>query len=265
MVGRRLAWVPDQAAATGFATLRSLLRAPEVKMMLLSPIILGGFLMTSRLARGNTIGIPIEFRPLMALGLVVTLIVSMSPLFQNQFGYDRSAFRMFVLCPAPRWQILLGKNLALAPIVLVAGAIFLGALEFFFPLRVTDFLATLVELLSAYLIVCLVGNQMSILLPSAVRQGSMRSSSDTKTLRVLAKLGAMLGQLVCFVPLAIPIGVSYLVEMLPWGRWVPAYLIGALAVSVATMFVYRSLLEYQGGLLHRRELRILDAVTAKED
>jgi hypothetical protein len=31
------------------------------------------------------------------------------------------------------------------------------------------------------------------------------------------------------------------------------------------MFVYRSLLEYQGGLLQRRELRILDAVTAKED
>jgi ABC-2 type transport system permease protein len=265
MVSKSLPWVPEQAAATGFATLRSLLRAPEVKMMLLSPFILGGVFLASRFARGSTIGIPIEFRPMMALGIVVTLIVSISPLFQNQFGFDRSAFRTFVLCPAPRWQILLGKNLALAPIVLVAGAIFLGALEFLFPLRPTDFLATFVELLSAYLIVCLVGNQMSILLPSAVRPGSMRSSSDTKTLRVLARLGAMLGQLVAFVPLAIPIGFNYLVEMFPWGRWVPAYLIAALAVSVATIIVYRSVLDYQGGLLQRRELRILEAVTAKED
>jgi len=264
MVGRSLPWVPDQAAATGLATLRSLLRAPEVKMMLLTPLILGGVIMASRLAgRGGT-PVPPAFRPMIALGIVVTVVVSLSQLFQNQFGFDRSAFRIFVLSPAPRRQILLGKNLALAPIVAGAGALFLGILEFVLPLRPTDLLATLVEMLTAYLIVCLVGNQMSILLPSAIRQGSMRSS-ETKVVRVLARFLAMLGMLVAFVPLVIPIGVGYLVEQFSWGEWIPTYLILSLLVALTTLFVYRIVLDYQGGLLQRRELRILEAVTTKDD
>jgi ABC-2 type transport system permease protein len=266
MVGKSLPWVPDQAAATGLATLRSLLRAPEVKMMLLTPIIIGGVVMTGRLAgRGGAGAVPVTFRPMIALGIVTTIVVSLSQLFQNQFGFDRSAFRMFVLCPAPRWQILLGKNLALAPIVAIAGAIFLGIMEFLFPLRPTDFLATFVELLTAYLIGCLVGNQISILLPAAVKQGSMRSSSDTKILRVLARLAAMLGQLVAFVPLVLPLGIDYLVQQFPWGEWIPAYLIFSLLVALVTLFVYRIVLDYQGGLLQRRELLILEAVTTKDD
>jgi hypothetical protein len=36
-------------------------------------------------------------------------------LLGNQFGLDRTGFRMLVLSPMPRWQILLGKNLALLP------------------------------------------------------------------------------------------------------------------------------------------------------
>jgi ABC-2 type transport system permease protein len=264
MVGRSLPWVPEQAAATGLATLRSLLRAPEVKMMLLTPLIFGGVIMASRLAgRGGT-PVPPAFRSMIALGIVVTVVVSLSQLFQNQFGFDRSAFRIFVLSPAPRRQILLGKNLALAPIVAVACFIFLGILEFMFPLRLTDLLATFVELVTAYLIVCLVGNQMSILLPSAIRQGSMRSS-ETKVVRVLARFLAMLGMLVAFVPLVIPLGVGYLVEQFAWGEWIPTYLILSLLVALITLFVYRAVLDYQGGLLQQRELRILEAVTTKDD
>jgi hypothetical protein len=264
MVGKSVPGVPDQAAATGLATLRSLLRAPEVKMMLLTPFIFGAVIMASRLAsRGNT-EIPAGFRSMIALGIVVTVVVSLSQLFQNQFGFDRSAFRTFVLSPAPRRQILLGKNLALAPIVAVAGVIFLGILELMFPLRITHLLATLVELLTAFLIVCLVGNQMSILLPSAIRQGSMRSS-ETKIVRVLARFVATLGMLVAFVPLLLPIGVDYLVQQFPWGEWIPAYLILALVLALVTLFVYRIVLDYQGGLLQRNELRILEAVTTKDD
>jgi hypothetical protein len=264
MVAKSLPWVPDQAAATGLATLRSLLRAPEVKMMLLTPLILGAVIMASRLAgRGGT-PVPPGIRPIIALGIVVTVVVSLSQLFQNQFGFDRSAFRTFVLSPAPRRQILLGKNLALAPIVAAAGVIFIGILEFMFPLRPTDLLATLVELLTAYLIVCLVGNQMSILLPSAVRQGSMRSS-ETKVVRVLARFLAMLGMLVAFVPLTLPIGIDYLAQQFPWGEWIPTYLILSLLLALVTLFVYRIVLDYQGGLLQQRELRILEAVTTKDD
>ena len=270
MVGKSLPWVPEQAAATGLATLRSLLRAPEVKMMLLTPALLGVVMMTTRLAgRGGGAPVPAEIRSVLALAIVVTVVVSLSQVFQNQFGFDRSAFRVFVLSPAPRRQILLGKNLAMVPIVAGAGIVFLGILEFMFPLRLSEFLATLVEMVSAFLIVCLVGNQMSILLPSAIRQGSMRSS-DTKVLRVLLQLVAMLGLVVAFVPLALPLGVDYLLQTFllrqyAWGEWIPVYLILSLLVAVVILLVYRTVLNYQGGLLQRRELQILQAVTTKDD
>jgi ABC-2 type transport system permease protein len=269
LLARNLPGVPEQAAATALATLRALVRAPEVKMMLLTPILLGGVFFTTRLANRGGAPIAMELRTVIALGAVVTVTVSLSQLFQNLFGFDRSAFRMFVLSPASRREILLGKNLALAPIVLGAALIFLGILEFMFPLRPTELLATLVELLSAFLIVCLVGNQMSILLPSAVRQGSMRNS-DTKVLRVLARFVAMLGLMVAFVPLAIPPGLDYLaqtffLQQYAWGKWIPVYLILSLLLALVTLLVYRTVLDYQGGLLQRRELRVLEAVTTKDD
>jgi ABC-2 type transport system permease protein len=269
LVGKSLPWVPEQAAATGLATLRSLLRAPEVKMMLLTPIILGVVMMTTRLAGRGNAPVPPEIRSVLGLAIVVTVVVSLSQVFQNQFGFDRSAFRTFVLSPAPRRQILLGKNLAMVPIVAGASVIFLGILEFMFPLRPTELLATLVEMLSAFLIVCLVGNQMSILLPSAIRQGSMRSS-DTKVLRVLLRFVAMLGLLVAFVPLVLPLGIDYLarqflLQQFAWVEWIPIYLILSLLVALVTLFVYRTVLDYQGELLQRRELRILEAVTTKDD
>jgi ABC-2 type transport system permease protein len=269
LLARNLPGVPEQAAATALATLRALVRAPEVKMMLLTPILLGGVFFTTRLVNRGGAPIAMEFRTAIALGVVVTVTVSLSQLFQNLFGFDRSAFRMFVLSPASRREILLGKNLALAPIVLGAGLIFLGILEFMLPLRPTELLATFVELLCAFLIVCLVGNQMSILLPSAVRQGSMRNS-DTKVLRVLARFVAMLGLMVAFVPLAIPPGLDYLAQTFflhqyAWGKWIPVYLILSLLLALVTLLVYREVLDYQGGLLQRRELRILEAVTTKDD
>jgi ABC-2 type transport system permease protein len=270
LVGGNVPWVPEQAAATGLATLRSLLRAPEVKMMLLTPTLLGVVMMTTRLAsRKGVAPVPAEIRSVLGLAIVMTVVVSLSQVFQNQFGFDRSAFRIFVLSPASRRQILLGKNLAMAPIVGVAGLVFLGILEFMFPLRLSEFLATLVEMVSAFLIVCLVGNQMSILLPSAIRQGSMRSS-DTKVLRVLLRFVAMLGLLVAFVPLAVPLGLDYLArqflfEQFGWLDWVPIYLILSLLVAVVILLVYRTVLDYQGELLQRRELRILEAVTTRDD
>ena len=121
------------------------------------------------------------------------------------------------------------------------------------------------ELLSAYLIVCLVGNQMSILLPVNC---AARFDAALRTPRCSACWPAslaMLGQLVAFVPLVIPIGVDYLIHQFSWGQWIPAYLIISLLMALVLLFVYRNVLEYQGGLLQRRELRILEAVTAKED
>src|SRR5207248_4705457 len=113
MLEQHVPWVSEQAAAIALGGFRSLLRAPEAKMMLLTPIILVvvfGSMFLGR--RGDP---PEMVRPLMGFGAMATVLLGMVQLLGNQFGFDRSGFRVFVLCPARRRDILLGKNLAFAP------------------------------------------------------------------------------------------------------------------------------------------------------
>ena len=58
------------------------------------------------------------------------ILLTMIQLVGNQFGFDRSGFRVYVLCAAPRRDILLGKNLAVAPLALGFSLVFVLACWF---------------------------------------------------------------------------------------------------------------------------------------
>ena len=62
-------------------------------------------------------------------------------LMANQFGFDRDGFRVFVLSAARRRDILMGKNLSFAPLVLGMAAIVLVTLQAVCPMRWDHFLA----------------------------------------------------------------------------------------------------------------------------
>ena len=263
LVERRLPWAPEEAAATAFANLRALARAPEAKMMLLSLLIVGA-IFGSTLAAGRKSRLPETFRPMMAMAIIMIETLSLSQIFQNQFGFDRDGFRTLLLSPARRRNILLGKNLSLAPLTLGSGAFALAILEFLYPLSIAHFLASLVQLVSAYLMVCLIGNYTSILLPSAVRAGSFRSSTKTfsgSLLRVVAIFVLM----TALGPLFLPLGIEFLLHSLQFAQFVPIYLILALLELALIAVLYVLLLESQGLLLQSREQKILQAVTSKND
>jgi hypothetical protein len=263
LVERQLPWAPEEAAATAFANLRALIRAPEAKMMLLSLLIVGA-IFGSTLAAGRKSRLPESFRPMMAMAIIAIETLSLSQIFQNQFGFDRDGFRTLLLSPARRRNILLGKNLSLAPLTLGSGAVALVILEFLYPLSITHFLASLVQLVSAYLMVCLVGNYTSILLPSAVRAGSFRSSTTTLSgslLRVVAVFVLM----TALGPLFLPLGIEFLLQSLQFPKFVPIYLILSLLELAVIAVLYGLLLEGQGLLLQSREQKILRAVTSKND
>ena len=61
------------------------------------------------------------------------MLLGVVQLTGNQFGFDRDGFRVFVLCAAPRRDILLGKNLAFAPLALGMAAILLAAVQVVLP------------------------------------------------------------------------------------------------------------------------------------
>src|SRR5262249_39269747 len=120
---------------------------------------------------------PPEFmRPLIASGGISMLFYTMSGLAGNQFGFDRSGFRVFVLSSATRRDILLGKNLALIPFVLGLASMVVVLLQVVYPMRIDHFLAVLLQMVPMYLVYSLVANLLSILAPMPIAPGSLRPS-----------------------------------------------------------------------------------------
>jgi len=263
LLEKRLPWLPEHAAVIALASLRSLIRAPEGKMILLSPIILF-VVFGSMLFTGRGLSPPEELRPLIGLGAITMGMFSLVQLYQNQFGFDRDGFRVFVLCPASRRDILLGKNLSLAPIALSIGAIAVSALQFIHPMRVTHFLATLIQLVAAYLIVCMIGNLISIIAPSAVAAGTLKAAKP-RTLTVLVQLVFVLVLPVALIPTMVPFGIELLLHNFGWANSIPLYLALSIVEVAVVGFIYLRVLEYQGRMLQNRQQKILDTVTTKSE
>src|SRR5207244_1729223 len=105
-------------------------------------------------------------RPLMAYGAGgLILFIAGVQLMGNQFGYERAGFRAYVLSPLSRRDILLGKNLAVAPIVLGLGLVGFVVVGAVFPMRLDHYPAVLAQMLSTFLILCMVSNVLAILTP----------------------------------------------------------------------------------------------------
>jgi ABC-2 type transport system permease protein len=185
----------------------------------------------------------------------------MVQMMTNQFGFDRDGFRVFVLSPASRRDVLLGKNLAFAPMAMAIGAVVLVVVEFLCPLRLDHLLTMLPQYLSMFLVFCILSNLVSIYAPSHVAPGSLRPANPklTSILLQTVVIGMMfpLTQAVILVPL----GVEYLLRFFGWGNRVPIYLLLSLVECALVVFMYYLALIWQGELLQAREQRILECVT----
>jgi hypothetical protein len=262
LLERQLPWVSEQAAAITLAGFRSLARAPEVKMLLLTPVIMA-VVFGAVFVRGPS-DLPEAARPLLPFAAVAMVLLTTSQLVINQFGFDRSGFRVFVLCPARRSDILLGKNLAAAPLALVLALIAVVVVEVLYPLRLDHLLAVMPQAVSMYLLFCLLANWLSILAPMPVAQGSLKPA-NTRMLPMLLHILFMFLAPVIFAPALVPLGIEVALELLGWRRGLPVYLILALLECLAVIYLYRFALIWQGGLLQAREQRILEIVTTKAE
>ncbi|HLH32070.1 MAG TPA: hypothetical protein VKY31_12780 [Terriglobia bacterium] len=253
---RRIPWVSEHVSAIAVASFRSLTRAPEAKMMLLTPLI---FTLVFGSTFLRTHANPAELvRPIMASGLMAFILLGLAQLAGNQFGFDRSGFRVFVLAGAPRSDILMGKNLALLPIALGLGLIGTVALQFAFPMHIDHFIAALLQMASMYLAYCLVLNLLSVLAPSAIAQGTLRPVR-LKGLAVLVHL------LFFFFILPIALGVTLIPLGFEFLLKFPVYLPLSVLEFVAILYLYPRALVLQGQLLQTREQRILEIVAAKAE
>lgn len=258
LVEGRLPWLPEQASAVTLMSLRGLLRAPETKMMLLSPIIMIGLFGMMLSKRDMDSGM--FWAPAMTLGAMSMGLLSLQQILQNQFGLDRDGFRAFLLAPVPRETILLGKDLALAPLGLSVGLIALVLLQVMMPLDLSHFLGALFQLLSSYLLICLVGNLLSILSPMRLKGVGMKSSGTQGKAFMVHMLSIFFVPL-ALSPLLIPWGIELYFAKQEWLLGFPIYLVLHIVMCLCVFAFFRWCLKRQGALLQQRELRILETLT----
>ncbi|MHB1426788.1 MAG: hypothetical protein ACYC3I_26830 [Gemmataceae bacterium] len=267
LLERKLPWVPEQAAIVALAALRSLLRAPEGKMILLTPLLLlvvFGSMFFAGVYSAERTNFPQAVRPLLAFGVMALVMFTMSQLIGNQFGFDRNGFRVYVLSPARRRDILLGKNLAILPIPMAISAVAAVFLQVVSPMSLNHFLALAPRFVSMYLLYCLLANTLSILSPMRIAASAFKPSRPGG----LAFLWQFLFLLTCppLLGLAlVPLGIDLLVEAMGWFPGVPLDLILSVLECAAIVYFYGLILDLEGDWLQAREQRILEIVTTKEE
>ena len=255
----KLPLLSEQTSAVACANLRSLSRAPEAKMLLLGPIILllvMGVLLSSRpLPQGAR-----EMAPLIAFGAISMGLLSIAQLAQNQFGLDRDGFRLLVLSPLRRDRILIGKNLSMAPLGLSLGGLTLLGVKYFFPLDLDHSLGACFQLVSAFLLSCLVGNLISILGPMRLKQNAWKADNP-KWKTLFWQIAALVMIPLTFSPLMIPSGIEFLMRGSAWAHSLPLFTLMQAAELLLVIAAYSIIVRWQGDLLQEREQRMLLILT----
>jgi hypothetical protein len=261
LLERRLPGVSEPVSAIALGTLRSLLRSPEAKMMMLTLVIfyaIGGAALLK--APLNT---PALLRPLFAIAGMLCVMFGVLQFVSNQFGFDRDGFRVFVLCPASRRDILLGKNLGFAIPTLATAAVAMVVVQFVTPMRIDHFLAVIPLYVSMYLLYCVMANLISIFAPLYIAPGSFKPANPKLKTVLLQMLLFMVLFPLAQIPTLLPLGIEAGAEQLGWTTHVPIFLLLSLVECAVIVWLYRLVLDWQGDLLQRREQRILEIVTNK--
>ncbi len=259
LLERRVPGVPEETAALSLAFLRSLTRAPEVKMSLVTNLIVLVVVPAAILSRGSPAPGG-NATPFLATGAVGFTFFGLLQLMFNQFGFDRDGFRALVLLPVRRRDTLIAKNLSLVPIALGMGLAFLSILKVALEIPWLVFLAACLQLAATFLLLSIAGNFLSIVAAYRIGAGSLKPTKATGKTTVMIFFSHLLFPVV-MVPIFIPPTIGWMSGS--FGGW-PATLVNALlSLLLATLsaFVYWLSLRGLGDLLQRREMDILQVVS----
>jgi ABC-2 type transport system permease protein len=258
----RLPGVPEEASAVAMVTFRSILRAPEAKMALAAAFIVPIILWASLLFRGKGLTVPENLKPFFAPGAMAFSLMMLVQFFANQFGLDRDGFGAFVLSPASRRLILLGKNLAALPIIYCSGLLFLVLVTVKLHLSVLTALAGLFQIATMSIILNLYGNFLSIYVPYRIQQGSLKPTKVSAPMMLAIFIGMMVFPFI-MSPVFVPPLVELLWRVAGMPTALPINLLLSIGLTALAILLYWQFLPSLGRLLQRREAKILEIVTAE--
>jgi ABC-2 type transport system permease protein len=253
--------VPEQATALALTTLRSMLRAPEVKMAWASSFVITIIAIVTFGFRADS-AIPAMARPFIATGAAALSLFALMQFAANQFGFDREGFRALVLSPAERRLILVGKNLAILPIGATPGGLVVLPAAIWLKLPPLTTVAAIFQLATMLLLMGMLGNLLSTLVPYRIQAGSIKPTK-MPAVRMLVVFFSHALFPVVIAPVFIPPLAELLCQVGGWSRAVPVNLLLSIALAALAAWAYWRSLGPLGRLLQQREKNILDAVTAE--
>ena len=261
LVERRVPLVPEASGAIAGASLKSMLRAREVKM-------LGGVSFVILVVVGSSVlfrAVPkasADFAPFIATFGVIFSLFFMIQFLMNQFGNDREGFRAFVLSPVDRRQILIGKNVATLPAPAIGAFLQVVIVSIWLKLPPLVVLASIFQVVSGVLVLGMGGNLLSILLAYRIQPGTMKATK----MPGLSVFFLVLSQFLFPVAMS-PLLLAPLFDLIVQkNSSVPAGVV-SLAISAIMALVIATIYWWSTGplgrLLYRRETKILQTVTAE--
>ena len=261
LVERQIPFVSEETAAVITMTLQSMMRAPEVKLYLLLPLIapfvLLGVLHAMELPRID------ELKAAIIVGFTACSLFITSGLLGNYFAYDRAGFRAFVLSPIQRKRILLGRNLATAPFLLLQSFLLALAIGIYFGMAIDKMLCAVILSATMLPLYFLLTNLMSILTPFPLAAGSIQPK-QFNLIPVLFSLVLSMFMPAITVLALVPLGLEWLIDRgFPSLEFVPIAFLMSLPWLIVSIWFYRWLLTWEGKLLASREKELLRVVTSK--
>jgi hypothetical protein len=262
-IERSIPGASPTVSAVAMQTWLSMWRAPELKLMLLAPILqplLGLFLI--RLWNRNEGDV---VKTMITLALAGFGLYTSSGILGNQFGLDRGGFRTWVLSPIPRWVILHGRNLAYGLPAWLAAAILALAVGVWWGLAIDKLIFVVLVLVAYVPYYLLISDLMSILSPFGLPPGALQPKEFSwKHIAINLMLSMLHPALLCWsaLPLAVEVALKpFIPEAADW----PIAAVLIVPWCFVSFALYRILLPWVGRCMEALELDILKTVTAPID
>ena len=267
LLDRELPFLRDDTAAMAYASFLSYWRQPNIRMMLIMPIVVGAILLGMFAGQLWGDDPPSRFGPQawLPLAVVVWPFLNFSVVLFNLFGFDGNGFRSLVLLPTDRSRYLLAKNVAIFPFVgaMALVLVALGSIIARPPLSVTA--TSIITVFQLYLLYATVGNFTSTYFPYRVRWQGMRASGAANAGQWIVGLVSLGLTLVAVTPAAICMLLDTLILPFLGYQAIPAGTIMATLLLILTIGLYARTLGMAGDLLHARERRVLEVITRPQE
>ncbi|MBA3651935.1 MAG: hypothetical protein H0W66_10770 [Chthoniobacterales bacterium] len=258
---RKLPGISEEASAVALASWRAMLRAPEIKMAWGMSFVVTVIVGVSIAVRSHT-HLPAAAKPFLMPGLITFSLLTLTQFLSNQFGFDRDGFQTYVLSPLSRRALILGRNLAVVPIVALSSLVWLLLISVFLGLPVLTFTAALFQIATMTFLGAIAGTFISIYLPFRIRAASLKPTKISGARGLLLVVCQLLFPLLMFPVILGPLAELLLhsAEIAP--TW-PINLIYSVLLAGFAFLLYRLLLPGFARSFQHRETKILETLTSE--